>query len=46
MKNQVNLSVAMRQQMIEETIGMMELDQALLDSVSGGESGKTSCAPK
>ncbi|MEN9865956.1 MAG: hypothetical protein RL748_1546 [Pseudomonadota bacterium] len=43
MKKQVELAVAVRNQLIEDTIGMMELDQALLDSVSGGDTGKTGC---
>ncbi len=44
MKNTITLSVAERNQLIKNTIGMMELDQAHLDTVSGG-SGKTSCGP-
>ena len=45
MKNKIVLSVAERNQLIENTIGMMELDQAVLDSVSGGDGGscKTGC---
>lgn len=45
MKNKVVLSVEERNQLIENTIGMMELDQAVLDSVSGGDGpgGKTGC---
>jgi hypothetical protein len=43
MKNKIVLSVAERNQLIENTIGMMELDQAVLDSVSGGDGGGYSC---
>ncbi len=42
MNMNVTLSVADRNELIENTIGLMELDQAVLDSISGG-SGKTSC---
>lgn len=42
MNKNVTLSVADRNELIEDTIGLMELDQAVLDSISGG-SGKTSC---
>lgn len=36
MKKQIELSVAERNQLIEETIGMVELDQAQLGGVAGG----------
>ncbi len=41
MNKNVTLSVADRNELIEDTIGLMELDQSVLDSISGG--GKTGC---
>ncbi len=41
MNKDVTLAVADRNELIEDTIGLMELDQAVLDCISGG--GKTGC---
>lgn len=39
MKKQVEMTPALRNQLVEDTIGMVELDQAVLGQVSGGCGG-------